>query len=299
MRYGSFARSSVILGLVLLVLPEPAGAAGVDCSDIPNTLKATYSLGSASARRGEEVTIPFSILANGDIQGFSVSVDFDEEVLEAVSVDMVYRNPEGGKWAIQILGYDNSNADPANSGIEEGSLGGAVIFSQTKYEAIPRDEETPVLEFRLRIREDTGAKTTELRFVDGARIPNGSRIGPPTPNVATTCGKNVQLSTIDSTVFVSGVIRVIDEIVIFVRGDSNADSAVDISDAVYTLGYLFLGGPAPDCLDAADANDDGELDVSDPVATIRSLLDSGSPLPAPWPEPGADPTSDSLVCIGR
>ena len=29
----------------------------------------------------------------------------------------------------------------------------------------------------------------------------------------------------------------------FWRGDSNADNAFDISDAINTLGYLFLGDP--------------------------------------------------------
>ena len=37
----------------------------------------------------------------------------------------------------------------------------------------------------------------------------------------------------------------------FVRGDSNLDETVDISDGVATLGYLFLGGPALNCIDAA------------------------------------------------
>jgi len=41
----------------------------------------------------------------------------------------------------------------------------------------------------------------------------------------------------------------------FVRGDANADGEVNLSDSVATLQYLFLGGGAPSCLEAADADD--------------------------------------------
>lgn len=38
----------------------------------------------------------------------------------------------------------------------------------------------------------------------------------------------------------------------FIRGDSNHDGRADLSDAVYTLSWKFLGGPEPACRDAAD-----------------------------------------------
>jgi hypothetical protein len=56
----------------------------------------------------------------------------------------------------------------------------------------------------------------------------------------------------------------------FVRGDGNADGTIDLSDAVFVLGYLFQGRQEPLCLDAADANDDGDLDLSDERRQIRS-----------------------------
>ncbi|MBI4606938.1 MAG: hypothetical protein HY721_33665 [Planctomycetes bacterium] len=83
---------------------------------------------------------------------------------------------------------------------------------------------------------------------------------------------------------------------LFVRGDSGGDGRVDLGDAIGTLGYLFLRGAAPACLDAADANDDGDLDVSDPVATVIALFGGGPAIPPPWPEAGEDPTADGLEC---
>ncbi|MGH9362817.1 MAG: hypothetical protein ACRD2T_12965, partial [Thermoanaerobaculia bacterium] len=82
----------------------------------------------------------------------------------------------------------------------------------------------------------------------------------------------------------------------FIRGDANGDLRLDISDAVFTLQYLFLGGGAPACEDAADANDDGDLDLSDAVSVLQSLFLTGLPLLPPGPEPGPDPTADPLTC---
>ena len=84
----------------------------------------------------------------------------------------------------------------------------------------------------------------------------------------------------------------------FVRGDFDSSGAVNITDAVGIAEYLFGNGTAPLCNDAADTNDDGILDVSDPVYLLFALFIPGSsPPPAPFPEPGNDPTfRDNLGC---
>jgi hypothetical protein len=58
----------------------------------------------------------------------------------------------------------------------------------------------------------------------------------------------------------------------FRRADSNSDGTVDISDAIFTLAYLFQGGQSPDCQEANDANDDTLLDLSDPVFLLECLF---------------------------
>jgi hypothetical protein len=93
-----------------------------------------------------------------------------------------------------------------------------------------------------------------------------------------------------------GAVFVPDPKAIFIRGDSNRDGAVDVSDAIYTLNVLFTGGPFWPCPEAADANDDGQLDIADPVATLVSLFNGGRVLPAPGPTAGFDPTPDGLGC---
>ncbi len=83
---------------------------------------------------------------------------------------------------------------------------------------------------------------------------------------------------------------------LFLRGDANSDIKLDISDAIFSLEYTFLGGAAPGCMDAADANDDGRLDISDPVYSLLYMFKGTNRPPAPYPNPGADPTADSLGC---
>lgn len=82
----------------------------------------------------------------------------------------------------------------------------------------------------------------------------------------------------------------------FLRGDSNTDTRVDLSDAIFTLAYLFQGGDAPLCLDALDSNDSGEVDISDPSHLLRHLFLGAAAPPAPWQECGLDPSADGLGC---
>ncbi len=84
----------------------------------------------------------------------------------------------------------------------------------------------------------------------------------------------------------------------FKRGDSNGDGELDLSDAVWSLSYLFASGPIPACMDAADSNDNGDVNVADPVHTLAFLFAKGAAPPAPGPDTcGPDPTPDSLVCL--
>jgi hypothetical protein len=83
----------------------------------------------------------------------------------------------------------------------------------------------------------------------------------------------------------------------FQRGDANADGSLDIADGIATLGYLFLGSFALDCLDAADTDDSGTLDIADAVGSFQYLFLGGPPPPLPGPDHcGADPTFSALGC---
>jgi hypothetical protein len=88
-------------------------------------------------------------------------------------------------------------------------------------------------------------------------------------------------------------------LVVFVRGDANASGDIDISDAIHTLGCLFLGSACTECPDAGDANDDGDYDLADAVFILRWLFRGGAPPPPPGPETcGPDPTADPFEDCG-
>lgn len=84
---------------------------------------------------------------------------------------------------------------------------------------------------------------------------------------------------------------------LFIRGDSNADGVVGITDPIVTLAHLFQGGPEPPCLDAADADDSGTVNLTDAVLTLLVLFGGAGDLPPPYPNAGTDPTPDGLECF--
>ncbi len=83
----------------------------------------------------------------------------------------------------------------------------------------------------------------------------------------------------------------------FLRGDSNHDRVVDLSDAIFTVRYLFEAGGRPACADAADVDDNGKLDMADVVRTLSFLFAGGPPPEAPYPIFEGDPTPDDLDCL--
>jgi hypothetical protein len=81
----------------------------------------------------------------------------------------------------------------------------------------------------------------------------------------------------------------------FHRGDANGSGTADLSDAVFVLSYLFNGGPAPSCLEAANVNNDTQLDISDGIALLGYLFLGAPAPPAPGPPPrscGTDPDAE-------
>jgi hypothetical protein len=84
----------------------------------------------------------------------------------------------------------------------------------------------------------------------------------------------------------------------FVRGDANDDGSTNIADAVFTLGFLFLGASRPPCEDAADMDDSGILEITDAVFLLNHLFSGGEEPPPPREAAGEDPTQDRLGCRG-
>ena len=57
-----------------------------------------------------------------------------------------------------------------------------------------------------------------------------------------------------------------------------------------------VGGPVPECLDAADFNDDGHMDITDSIEGLNHVVLAGQGPSNPFPETGPDPTEDNQGC---
>ena len=261
----------------------------------PNAVNAQFKLTGAQASPGSEVVIPLLVRADEEIQGFEFVVDFDEEVLTGTRIEKLYSLPKGDGFDTYYI--NNENVRPGNAGVDEGYLAGAAVFSlQDNDHNLPANKDNPVVNLHFLVKPDTKASSTVVRFLDGADPPNMDGAY----NSLTTSGNNYTPDTANSFVFLNGIIDVLPEISTFVRGDSNGDETVNLSDAVHTLGYLFLGSERPVCYDAADADDDGEITIGDPLFTLTVLfLGGGKSIPPPYPVTGEDPTVDKLGCLHR
>ncbi len=90
----------------------------------------------------------------------------------------------------------------------------------------------------------------------------------------------------------------------FVRGDGNSDGSINLTDGVVPLLYLFSGGAAPACADAADTNDTGGIEITDAIIIFGWLFTGGAAPAEPSPlspgysreECGPDATEDGIGC---
>jgi len=69
------------------------------------------------------------------------------------------------------------------------------------------------------------------------------------------------------------------------NGDVNVDGLVDMSDAIYLLQFLYLGGPRPwplhcepdNALANGDVNGSLDIDIADPVYILNWQFSGGPP----------------------
>jgi hypothetical protein len=163
---------------------------------------------------------------------------------------------------------------------------------------VPAGVETLVAKVRLEVSPDVPAGTSiHLDPMDGL---DGQGYGPfHLRNELTYAGESRYPSIVPHGV--GGVLKIgVDgDISFFIRGDSNGDEKVDVSDAVFTLGFLFLAGDEPRCLDAADVDDDGTILLTDAIAVLSELFLGEHLIAQPFPEAGVDPSADFLKKCGK
>ncbi|MBI4603694.1 MAG: DM13 domain-containing protein [Planctomycetes bacterium] len=76
-----------------------------------------------------------------------------------------------------------------------------------------------------------------------------------------------------------------------IRGDSDSNGRLELTDAIFSLSFLFLGGRGPACTPIADSNGDGTLNLSDAIHLLSYLFLGG-------PEPGPLSQGELNECLG-
>src|SRR5262245_815984 len=69
----------------------------------------------------------------------------------------------------------------------------------------------------------------------------------------------------------------------FHRGDPDTDGSIDLTDAVFLLNHLFIGGTTLNCLESADADDSAGIDLADAVLLLNFLFFGNQAPAAPGP----------------
>jgi hypothetical protein len=82
----------------------------------------------------------------------------------------------------------------------------------------------------------------------------------------------------------------------FRRGDVDQNGQLNLTDAVFTLDYLFRSGEAPLCARSADTDGNGAVNVTDAIALLLHLFRGGPPPAEPFAACGLDPSPGALSC---
>ena len=82
----------------------------------------------------------------------------------------------------------------------------------------------------------------------------------------------------------------------FRRGDADGSGQINITDGIFILNFLFLGGPDPACADAADADDSAAINITDGIFVLNFLFLGGPDPAAPFENCGVDTTGDAPGC---
>jgi hypothetical protein len=222
------------------------------------------SVGETSA------SVPVLLHCDEPVTSFSLSLATDSSLLEITGIDFEGTGPAEPLWdAGQVL-----------------DGGSRIVWGAVPEKSIPAGDKIRIANLLVAVSARQPGSAT-IRFEDFPA-------DPPLPE-----GKNMLVGEEGEPLSFTtspGEIRIALGGSPFVRGDSNGDGKVDISDAVHLLGFLFLGASAPACPDAADADDDGTLNITDAIYSFAFLFQGGRGLPPPYPLRGADPTHDSLRC---
>jgi hypothetical protein len=177
--------------------------------------------------------------------------DYISDIVTIVAfspVDLIVTDPKGDSIGIGFNTIPNASYDVTQDWNQDGDLDDIVTIPDRL-----------VGTYLIRVVAepgDTGDYDLGIR-IDGSDIVNLATDHPsPPPDESDTYSYNVPW---------------------YVRGDANGDWKITASDVVYLINYLYIGGPAPEPLEAGDVNCDGTINAADVVYLINYMFISGPP----------------------
>jgi cohesin domain-containing protein/dockerin type I repeat protein len=266
-------------------------------------------LGEFSASPGQQVEIPVYLTNSRKVLAIQLVIGYDAQVLSPIpgttgackySLDFQGSAYEALFDTIQpifptcrYLGMAVTKWYP-DQGFFTVGIVNSFMDPDENYEArLPEGDDRLV--FKIRAMVSANAAPGTSMTLDLTNGPDGEGVRPPyfIRNELTYENGGSFVSTLPQRM--AGKIAIVDDIIFFIRGDANRDGAVDISDPISVIEYLYLGGPAPTCMDAADADDNGQVELTDAVVVLSSLFLGTAVISQPYPSQGADLTSDDAL----
>ena len=211
-------------------------------------------------------------LDNDEVRhGYSLSIRYDETKLKVTGVEVAGTASDGAEWTNgRIL-----TTSP-------GAISWAVVLDIS--DPIDINKVIPVGTnlILVNLRADVIATAAGTGIVG----PQDNLRSPPEPagtwtNTLSFRGASTRPTLATGTITIEAGVQDNQ----FLLGDCNADKkdVPDLSDAVFLLSFLFLGGDKPACAAACEANSDGGVDVSDAVFLLTYLFLGGEKPREPFP----------------
>lgn len=265
---------------IVLVVFGPGGSDTLTIQDAITIEEAPYrsKIEEGYLRRGFSGTVDIVSSAALPSQGLQLSISFD--TTEMSYQDLVL------SALIDSVGIEFFATNSGAVGTEGYVVAGAITDFSPPWDGhtIPSLDQEIIAHLTVNVLSTAPLGESQLKL-------EHSLGSPPIMNIFTINGLS-EICILDyEPIFIIDTLP-------FIRGDANHDNQYTISDIIYTLSYLFIGGINPFCLDALDMNDSGSVDIADAMFGLSSLFIIGSPPPpAPYPDPGEDPTIDPIVCL--
>ncbi len=248
----------------------------VDFALTPSECVNTLFAGNGSGIGGDTVVIPITAMNCGELDGYTISLSYNYNELEAERVDTAgtatgavspvalfetyscHFGDEGWVAIKCVISEDHSKFIPP---------GPNNVLAKVVFSARPAPPDTSDLKFRIYPEATCPGTRIENEFIYGTLECK--------PNLIP--GSFITLPA-------------------FVRGDYDGNGHFSMVDALALLAWVYHqpGRFPTTCMDGADYNDDGALSMADAVSELTWLYHQpgGMPPAPPYPTCGIDPTPD-------